>query len=536
MARSVGGIVAKMYLEDKEFRRKIDQISKVVRKRAERMRKAFNTLATRGILVATAAIATFAVKVGKAIGEIDNLAKTADKLGATTEAIQLMRYAGEQTGVEMATLDMSLQRMVRRVSQAAKGTGAAAAALEDLGIDARELSRMSMDKQFEAIGEAMNGLSNQGDRVRVAMDIFGQQGAAMVNMLSLGKEGMEGYRQEMERFGVAVSRVDAAKVEQANDQFTRLNTLMKGFFQQMAIQLSPAIFHITEQLLDMSDAAGGMGNVADSSMKKIIKGVGYVSDAFWGLQLVYQGLSTGVAALQHHTAQVLGYLVDSVRLAINELIGGVNWLSTQANKILPEKLQIGMMDGLEWNVARDFLAGMADEFGDLADERYLKFAKTLDKDRPTERIERWFEQLADQHEKMSREGIKGRLNAEGLVIDSADELAAGLEGLKDATDEYRMSISDIAQSGATGSNVTLAQRAEELRRQERMAEAQGRFSAADRLGERAQELEDRVKRRTEGEASPPEVDEETEKAKETVERLTEILDSMKMFQRMVGAT
>jgi hypothetical protein len=78
-----------------------------------------------------AAVAAFA-KVN--FDAIDRLGKTASKLGVNVELLQSMRYAAEQTGIAQNTLDMALQRFIRRAGEAAKGTGEAKGALRDLGI------------------------------------------------------------------------------------------------------------------------------------------------------------------------------------------------------------------------------------------------------------------------------------------------------------------------------------------------------------------------------------------------------------------
>ena len=65
-------------------------------------------------------------KVKQEFADVDALAKTADKLGLTTEELASLRHAASITaGVTSQTLDMALQRMTRRLSEAASGTGEA---------------------------------------------------------------------------------------------------------------------------------------------------------------------------------------------------------------------------------------------------------------------------------------------------------------------------------------------------------------------------------------------------------------------------
>ena len=102
--------------------------------------------------VALAAIVAF-TRAG--IKSVDMLGKTADKLGLLPKHLQALRLAATSTGITVETLDMALQRMARRVGEAAVGTGEAQGALKELGLDAKALNQLSTDKVFHKISDAM---------------------------------------------------------------------------------------------------------------------------------------------------------------------------------------------------------------------------------------------------------------------------------------------------------------------------------------------------------------------------------------------
>ena len=159
---------------------------------------------------------------------IDAQAKTADKLGLTTEALAGLRLAASRSGVATSALDTGLQRMTRRVAEAAKGTGEARNAIAELGLDAKKLVAQSPDEQFKQIAEAMNRVDRQTDRVRLSFKLFDTEGVALVNTLASGRSGLDAAEAAARRFGTAVSRIDAAKIEIANDAIA---DLMKTYVQ-----------------------------------------------------------------------------------------------------------------------------------------------------------------------------------------------------------------------------------------------------------------------------------------------------------------
>jgi len=159
--------------------------------------------------------------------EIDRLAKVSSKLGVTVDSLIGLQHAANQTGVASEKLNMGLQRMVRRVSEAAKGTGEAKDAIRELGLNAARLSNLSPDQQFARIADAMSRISSQSDRVRLAFKLFDSEGVDLVNTLRLGSVGLRAMADDAKNLGLTVGD-QAGKIERFNDQMDRLRKLGTG--------------------------------------------------------------------------------------------------------------------------------------------------------------------------------------------------------------------------------------------------------------------------------------------------------------------
>jgi len=125
---------------------------KSIQNAASKTRKRVNELTPAfvkfGAGAATAAAGALAAFTRMSMISIDNLGKTADKLGTTTETLAGLQHAAELTGVSTETMNMALQRMTRRVAEAAVGTGEAKGALEELNIDAAQLVKLPLDNRW----------------------------------------------------------------------------------------------------------------------------------------------------------------------------------------------------------------------------------------------------------------------------------------------------------------------------------------------------------------------------------------------------
>ena len=61
---------------------------------------------------------------------------------------------------------------------------------------------MSPDAQFAAISDAMSGVGLASDKTRLAMDIFGKSGGALIQLLGSGSEGLNQFGKEAEDLGL----------------------------------------------------------------------------------------------------------------------------------------------------------------------------------------------------------------------------------------------------------------------------------------------------------------------------------------------
>ncbi len=220
----------------------------------------------RTALVGAAGLAGFGLLVKSSLSATDSLAKTASKIGTTTEALSALRYAADITGVATTTMDMALQRFTRRTAEAAKGTGEAKGALQTLGISARELVNMPLDQRMLVLADAFSKQTNESEKLALAFKLFDSEGAALVNTLSLGREGLTELLGEAKALGAVMSSDAAQGVEDASDSLTKLKAITKGLRDQFVAALAPAIESLTTRFTEffkkIADEKGGVEQFA----------------------------------------------------------------------------------------------------------------------------------------------------------------------------------------------------------------------------------------------------------------------------------
>lgn len=296
MAITVGGVAIDLSANAGEIIREMDKAGRAVSQAARQMEQSggrftrfFSRMETQGRRAADRvgrsfstlgrALSKLALPVGlgaglggllsgagikQAIDDLDKLAKQADKVGVTVEALQKFRFSAEQSGVATQTADMALQRFSRRVGEAAQGKGELVGVLEQYNIATRDAGgrTRSLNAILGDYADVVAGAESQQEQLRLAFKAFDSEGAALVNLLRQGRGGMDDLASAAERLGI-VQTEQARAAEQASDALGRLAF---GIRQRLLIATADAIPAI-ERLADTFTEA--LPSIAEFTTKGI---------------------------------------------------------------------------------------------------------------------------------------------------------------------------------------------------------------------------------------------------------------------------
>ncbi len=178
----------------------------------------------------------------------DDIGKVADKLGVTTDFLQRMQFAAEQTGIATNTLNMGLQRFTRRVAEARNGTGEAKAALEQLGIALKDSdgNARSIEDVLADVSDGLAATADSGEKVRLAFKFFDSEGVALVSTLGEGSEALK----------LLTESATGVIPEQTIRDAERFNDAMNRIQRQVLTPLRNKLIEIATAFLDVGEAMG----------------------------------------------------------------------------------------------------------------------------------------------------------------------------------------------------------------------------------------------------------------------------------------
>ncbi len=361
---TIAKLTVDLLAETSKFRSDLEKANKDTKSWSAGVKASAGAAATAMVAMGTAAATALVGVYTVTAQNIDEQAKFADRIGITTDALAALQYAGELTGVTSDRMADSLQGMVERVSEATTGTGEAAEALQNLGLSAEELNKLSPDQQFLEIAKAMEQVESRSDQVRMAIQIFEGEGAALLNTLDAGVDGIHGMMTEAEALGITLSRIDAAQVEQANDAFYRVTQAGSGFAKSLTVELAPIVQGVSTSLVNAAVEAGGFTQVTEVMVETIVSGVGMIADRIYWITIPLSAVKAGFLELAAVAAEAMSGSAETITEVLNATLGewgkGINWLIQELAKLAELGANLPGNIGQMSQEISDTLAGFGD--------------------------------------------------------------------------------------------------------------------------------------------------------------------------------
>jgi len=296
-------------------------------------------------------VATAAAGAGVAIAGIikstanaaNSLAKTSRKLGLTIDELAGFRHAADQSGVSIQTMDTSLQRAGRRISAAANGTGEARKALEELGLSAKRLNEMPLADAMGEVADAMQKVTNEGDKSRLMMALFDTEGVALKNTFEGGSEGLRKMREEAVALGLSFDEVDARKFEEFNDDIDVMRKQLVGARNVMAVELLPVLQTVVGWFEKMSLAKwtkafveGWRWAVASATghiMAFSATFADFLADVATGVEALLNKFPKIVNGIKTAVQGTINFVIEGVEGLINSVVASINLLNAGISKL-----------------------------------------------------------------------------------------------------------------------------------------------------------------------------------------------------------
>lgn len=307
------------------------------------------------------------------IASLDDIGKTADKIGITTDALQELRTVAESSGIAQASLDSSLERFNKRLGEAQQGMGAAKKTLDQMGISANYLAGLGLDQALSVVADEMAKITDPTERAAVAAALFGREGVAMVNLLREGSDGMAQMRQEARELGIVLDEDMVRAAEDAQTKLDLMARVVSADLSSALINLAPllvstaqGIASITGMVRDFLSVNWTLPELVDADgLREMAQGIAGVEKEYLALQAAENSYQANVEKYGENSKEAAAWARDraAAETDLRDALAAKRVQDEANNRIIARAGQLGDEIKAAKDVAR------AREIGAAAAER-----------------------------------------------------------------------------------------------------------------------------------------------------------------------
>lgn len=281
----------------------------------------------------------------------DHIAKTATKLGVSTDALQELDYWAGQNGISSGSMERAVGRLNQRIGRAVQGNEKYSEAFKNLGVEITD-SNGKIKATEAVLGDtiaALRSIEDPAMQSAMAAEVFGTKMARdLMPALQDGSLSIEEAKEKIHELGGVMSEDAARASEQYTDAMDDLKRSFGGVWMSLANQLIPIVVnklipalqeHVIPLARRLAEAVGRLiewfGNL-NPTLQKVIGIIVGLAVAI-GPVLVVAGKLIGIIGA---VVGVLSAKIIIIGLVIAGIIAFIAWIVNliRNNEAMMEKL------------------------------------------------------------------------------------------------------------------------------------------------------------------------------------------------------
>lgn len=400
----------------------VDTFTSKAKKQLKELRDNEKAMVKVAAAAVAAGAAVIAGLVASGMKSIDTQSKLAQALDGTIGGLRAAEMAAGDAGVATEDFYQSATKMNQALGKAAEQSGPAYQALNKLGLSAEYLISLDIDQRFAAIADAMDRQNLSGAQAQVIMKDLGVRNENLANLMRQGGEAFREQANEVDRLGLRLSAVDAAKVEMANDAIGVFQDVLTGVQGKLSVAAAPYITVLSEKFREAAVESGGFKSQLESAISSTLRGFGFLADAVHGVHVVLKGMEVvargalGVIATSIELAgTAITFLIDGVIKNVNHGIDAINRLTGS---------DIGKIDTLSDSAFMKGLHVLGDTARDQVGIARDELMALIMQEMPSEKVKRYLDEVSSASQKTAAEIVAARKTiaggSEGGPVDTGD--------------------------------------------------------------------------------------------------------------------
>ncbi len=281
MSSNLGSLILQLSANTAQFQSDMGKAAYIAQQDAEKMRASLQRAAD-GISDQFKRIAEI-VGAGFGIEKITEFTKSVVeaglqiydislKTGISAKTLSSYSVAAAEAGTTTDVFANALSKMARSANDAAHGSEAQANAFKQLGVSVTDSfgHLKTADQLLNDVAVGLDKLQNGLGKTAIVTEVFGRGGAELIPLLSDLGEGVEAASLKAEKFGLAITDVQAKALKTFDVTITDAGLAIRGQFTQALIDALPSLQHATDQILDFVQNSEGIKTVVADGAAAVV--------------------------------------------------------------------------------------------------------------------------------------------------------------------------------------------------------------------------------------------------------------------------
>ena len=247
---NIFSLYGSIFIDNEKANKSIDETTEKGKKSSSTFLESAGNIVKKGAEIGTAIAGATTAVVGGLTAMVNSTASVADtfdkasyRTGLNVEELQRLKYAADQSGLSLDTIEKSAKKMNERLAEVSEGNDKSAKMFQNLGVSIKD-SNGQMKDTTTIYNDVLLKLAEMGDTAEataIGTDLFGKAFTDMKPLLASGADGIEELKNRADELGIVMGEDAVAAGVVFGDTMADIKASFGGIVNNLSATLIPII-------------------------------------------------------------------------------------------------------------------------------------------------------------------------------------------------------------------------------------------------------------------------------------------------------
>lgn len=248
-----------VFIDNEKANKAIDETTNKGSSLGSKVGGVLSTVGKTALAMGTAVVTGATAVTTGLMGMANSAASTADEFdkaslrtGIQVEELQRLKYAAEQSGLGLETIEKSAKKLNDRLGEVSEGNDKTIGMFDKLGVSVNNADG-SMRSSTEVYEDVLFKLAEMGDTAEataIGTDLFGKAFVDMKPLLAAGTDGIQDLMQNADKLGIVMSEDSVKAGVKFGDTIADIKSAAGGMVKSLGSSMIPLFQTIADLIIE----------------------------------------------------------------------------------------------------------------------------------------------------------------------------------------------------------------------------------------------------------------------------------------------